>query len=173
MTHTNYQDQAREFLNRCNATMTITYIGKSKPLWDNRLHSYYVALIKTTRGEMKIDFYDSIHNTEIMDTSLEDYVIKKYRCHFSSLTYTEKVKAQKQLLKMKEDATPTEYDILSCLQKYDAGTLDDFISDFGYEVKSGKDLKNLLITYQAVQDEYRDICRCFTPEQIEELQEIQ
>ena len=29
---------------------------------------------------------------------------------------------------------PNEYDILACLEKYDVGTIDDFVQQFGYEV---------------------------------------
>lgn len=67
---------------------------------------------------------------------------------------------------------PNEYDILACLQKYDIGSLDDFMSDFGYEAKCTKDIVYILSTYSAVYKEYKDLCRIFTPEQIEELREI-
>ena len=69
--------------------------------------------------------------------------------------------------------TPTEYDILACLQKYDVGTIDDFVSEFGYEVHEGADVKRIQRTYKAVVNEYKKICRCFTEEQIEAMQEIQ
>ena len=68
---------------------------------------------------------------------------------------------------------PTAYDILSCLQKYDVGDFEDFMWEFGYEIKKRGDLKRLQYTYNAVVKEYNDICRCFTPEQIEAMQEIQ
>ena len=45
--------------------------------------------------------------------------------------------------------------------------------EFGYEIKKQGDLKRLQDTYNAVVKEYNDICRCFTPEQIEAMQEIQ
>ncbi len=68
---------------------------------------------------------------------------------------------------------PTEYDILACLEKYDVGTMDDFMAEFGYEIKSATDMSNFIFTYNAVQKEYRDLCRIFTEEQMEELREIQ
>lgn len=67
----------------------------------------------------------------------------------------------------------TEYDILSVLEKYDVGTIDDFVSEFGYEVYSWDDVKRIQKTYNAVTKQYQDICRIFTPEQIEKLREIQ
>lgn len=68
---------------------------------------------------------------------------------------------------------PTEYDILACLEKYDVGTIDDFVYEFGFEVHEWADVKRIENTYNAVVKEYQDICRCFTPEQIEAMQEIQ
>lgn len=67
---------------------------------------------------------------------------------------------------------PTEYDILACLQKYDVGTIDDFISEFGYEVKEWADVKRIQRTYKAVVNEYEKVRRCFTEDQIEAMQEI-
>ena len=68
---------------------------------------------------------------------------------------------------------PTEYDILTCLEKYDVGTIDDFVQEFGYEVNEWADVKRIQNIYNAVKREYKSICRCFTPEQIEAMQEIQ
>ena len=68
---------------------------------------------------------------------------------------------------------PTAYDILACLEKYDVGTIDDFVSEFGYEVHSWSDVKKIENLYNAVVKEYNDICRIFTPDQIEMLREIQ
>ena len=67
---------------------------------------------------------------------------------------------------------PTEYDILSCLSTYEVGDLEDFMFEFGYEIKQRGDLKRIQDTYNAVVREYQDVCRCFTEEQIEALNEI-
>ena len=58
---------------------------------------------------------------------------------------------------------PTNYDILACLQKYDVGSFDDFCSEFG--LKSEK-------TYNAVCKEYDNVCKIWSEEEIELLQEI-
>lgn len=68
---------------------------------------------------------------------------------------------------------PTEYDILACLEKYDVGTIDDFVSEFGYEVHKWSDVRRIENTYNAVVKEYQDLCRIFTPEQMEKLSEIE
>lgn len=67
---------------------------------------------------------------------------------------------------------PTEYDILACLEKYDVGTIDDFVSEFGYEVHKWSDVKRIENIYNATVKEYQNLCRIFTPEQMEALREI-
>ena len=68
----------------------------------------------------------------------------------------------------KHGIKPNEYDILSCLQKYDVGTYEDFLSEFGYdpEDKHSKEI------YKACVSEYERLCRIFTDDQMEELREI-
>lgn len=64
---------------------------------------------------------------------------------------------------------PTIYDVLSCLQKYDVGTFDDFCGDFGYNNDSIKAHK----TYLAVEREYNNMLRVFGADLLEQMQEIQ
>lgn len=63
---------------------------------------------------------------------------------------------------------PTSYDVLACVTKYEAGSFDDFCSDYGYDNDSRKAHK----IYKAVLREWKNIEKLFTPEQIETLQEI-
>lgn len=135
---TEYQKQAKEFLESCNAKMIIKLIGTGiNPDWgDNEKRNKYMFAIKTPLGLMTGYFWDSVYNT-------------------------------------KRDIKPTEYDILACLEKYDVGTIDDFVNEFGYEVHEWADVKRIENTYNAVIKEYQDICRIFTPEQIEMLREVQ
>ena len=63
---------------------------------------------------------------------------------------------------------PTMYDILTCLQKYDVGTFEDFCGDFGYDTDSRRAEK----IYTAVCKEYEAVDRLFH-DIIDELQEIQ
>ena len=143
-----YVKQARDFLESCNATMDIMYLGTEvNKDWDEkRERDTYMVNIRTPKGNMQVKFWDSINNT-----------IKN-----SDFRRINKLRIK-----------PTAYDILSCLQKYDVGDFEDFIWEFGYEIKKRGDLKRLQDTYNAVVKEYNDICRCFTPEQIEAMQEIQ
>jgi hypothetical protein len=58
------------------------------------------------------------------------------------------------------------------LQKYEVGDIEDFISDYGYEINKKGDLKRVQSIYNAVIKEFNDVCRCFTEEQLEALREI-
>ena len=143
-----YVKQARDFLESCNATMDIIYLGTEvNKDWDEkRERDTYMINIRTPKGNMQVKFWDSINNT-----------IKN-----SDAYRTNRLRIK-----------PTVYDILSCLQKYDVGDIEDFMHEFGYEIQKKGDLKRIMNTYNAVVKEYNDICRCFTPEQIEAMQEIQ
>ena len=68
---------------------------------------------------------------------------------------------------------PTEYDVIACLGKYDVGTIDDFVAEYGYEVNEWEDVKRIQNIYNAVRRQYKSLCRCFTPDQIEAMREIQ
>jgi hypothetical protein len=133
-----YVKQAKDFLESCNATMTITYLGKAvNKNWNEvALRNTYRVTITTPKGSMWVKFWDSINNTN----------------------------TGKQ---------PTEYDILACLQKYEVGDFEDFVSEYGYEVDDFHDKQRAKNIYYAVCVEYAKVKRCFTEEQIEEMCEIQ
>lgn len=64
---------------------------------------------------------------------------------------------------------PTAYDLLTCLTKNDPGAFEDFCSEFGYDIDS----RTAERTYKAVKRDWQKVEQFFTPEEIEELQEIQ
>lgn len=101
---------------------------------------------------MTFDFWDSIRNTEIRTMPFDAY----------------NVQANKELAAKKKAAVPSAYDVLACLQKYDPGTFEDFCSNCGYD----EDSRAAERIYFAVQKEYTQLARLFTPEQMEELAEI-
>lgn len=139
-----YENKAREFLNSCPAELEVYYSGTSvNHLWNEKQpRDMYSFVIKTQRGSMNGLFWDSIHNT------------------------------QERRSKRKGPKHPGVYSILACLTKYDVGSMDDFMHEFGYEIKSAKDMSDFLTTYNAVVKEYKDLCRIFTPKQMEMLREI-
>ena len=113
-----------------------------------------------------------IHTDKVYDSCKDKDCIEDARVYFSECD-TEIIEKAISIKAKKAEARPTEYDVLACLQKYDVGSMDDFFSEFGYEIKCVEDMTNFINTYNAVVKEYNDVRRCFTEEQIEVMWEIQ
>ena len=170
-----YTEKANEFLNSCSAEMTIIFAGTvPNSNWnDKEPRDMYSFIIKTQKGTMNGIFWDSICNTRVRHMTLDDYCRKKYNRLSRDCTYFEQVEAKKELKSLKEDAKPTPYDILSCLEKYPVSSMDDFMREFGYEIKCVKDMTNFINTYNACVEEYNNLCRIFTSQQMKALRQIQ
>ena len=67
---------------------------------------------------------------------------------------------------------PNEYDILSCLQKYEVGSLKEFMYDYGYTFNSEKKYNQIKKIYENVKKEYENVYNLFN-DCMEELEEIQ
>lgn len=68
-----------------------------------------------------------------------------------------------------KSSEPTMYDVLAIITKYNPGSFENFCSEFGYNSDSIRDFK----IYNGVVDEWREMSRMFTSEELELLQEIQ
>lgn len=149
-----YIKQATEFLQKTHAKMKIEYVGLAvnKEWKEKEKRCLYEITLTSPRGSMTFNFWDSIRNTKIRTMPFEAY----------------NVQANKELAAKKKAAVPSVYDVLACLQKYDPGTFEDFCSDWGYD----EDSRTAERIYFAVQKEYTQLARLFTPEQMEELSEI-
>lgn len=149
-----YIKQATEFLQKTHAKMKIEYVGLAvnKEWKEKQKRCLYEITLTSPRGSMIFDFWDSIRNTEIRTMLFDAY----------------NVQANKELAAKKKAAVPSVYDVLACLQKCDPGTFENFCSDYGYD----DDSRTAMRVYLAVQNEYTQLARLFTPEQMEELAEI-
>jgi len=135
-----YTEQAEQFLAKHGLTFRAVYLDcKVNPLW------------------------------EVGDAALSLVPRDVYRCTIAgkgrgrvSFLFWQSINGTEQ------SETPTAYDLLACIQKYDVGTLDDFCSEFGYDVDSIKTGR----IYRAIRGEWRKVMRFFTNEELEDLQEI-
>lgn len=166
-----YIEQANNFLTKATAKIDIRLIGKmiNKDWKEKVLRNAYDVTITTPRGTMNFIFWDSIYNTEIYEMSLAEYAKKRFKCEYPYLTFYDQRKASKELRDKKAEAAPNAYDVLACLTTYDVGSLYDFCDEFGYD----EDSKTATNIYIAVVNEYKQLERIFTSEQMEELREIQ
>lgn len=72
------------------------------------------------------------------------------------------------LLKKAELKKPSEYDILTCLTKYDPGTFENFCSDYGYD----DDSIIALEIYEELKEEYQGLAMVFNDEELCLLSEV-
>jgi hypothetical protein len=73
-----------------------------------------------------------------------------------------------QKLKLIKGKEPSLYKILTCLTKYDPGTFENFCGEFGYD----EDSRSAEKTYNAIKEEYMNMCKLFNDEELEILQLI-
>lgn len=149
-----YIKQATDFLQKTYSKMKIEYVGLAvnKEWKEKEKRCLYEITLTSPRGSMIFNFWDSIRNTEIIKMPFDKY----------------NVQANRELAAKKKAAIPSVYDVLACLTKYDPGTFENFCSDYGYD----EDSRTAMRVYLAVQSEYTQLARLFTPEQMEELAEI-
>lgn len=120
--------------------------------------------LRKSRANMSITLMGKAFNENWDDKKLRNV----YDVDINTARGNMKVKFWDSIFNTNKKIKPTEYDILACLTKYDPGTFSDFCCEYGYDDDSIRALR----TYIAVQKEWSDIRRIFTPEQIEELKEI-
>lgn len=175
---TNYEKQATDFLEKTGCTMEITFKENRKYFPDDK-ETRDVYEIKITRGirVWVFEFGNSIADSEFVA------VYGKRRYKIPSEMRTKSLAEIKRYVRMNLQSDfgtagadiiimpepPKEYSVLSCLTKYDVGTLDDFCHEFGYD----SDSKTADRVYAAVKEEWLNVCRIWNDSEIEELAEIQ
>lgn len=141
-----YQTRAYDFLQRIGATVSITYLCTERvPDWsDTFLHDTYMVIVERNGKRWRYEFHDSAMMTEK----------NAGRAH----------RGQSRV-------KPTAYDVLACVEKYDVGTIDDFVEEFGYEIHKWADVKKIERIYAAVCDEVHHVQELFG-DVIDEFAEI-
>lgn len=179
---TNYEQNAIDFLNKTGVEFKCEFL-KNDFHFSSDKEKRDIYLITLTRGSrsFSFNFGQSIANSGFYYTKgrLKTELDRKYlaKDYFKGkpigLVGTIKMKDYSFLNNGKSDIihypkAPTAYSVLSCLQKYDVGTFENFCSDFGYDTDS----RTAETTYKAVLEEYKNVCILFSDSEIEALQEI-
>ncbi len=157
-----YTKQANDFLEKTGVKMTVEFIKHDK-------RDIYNITLDGKNRSRSFTFGNSLQNSGkfiVLDN--------KYKATHG----TNKVNDRKDttlrninnrdIVPNSKYSTPTAYDFLACLTKYEVGTFEDFCSNFGYDTDS----KKAEIIYDAVCLEYSKVCAIFTDSEITELQEI-
>ncbi len=164
-----YEQQAIDFLASTNTTIKVDFIKNDKyfdndketrdiyniTLSNSRVYSFLFGNSIASSGEYKI---------------LDNLLIKKFgKTTISAIEHSKlNPHDKRECILNKEFKTPSAYDVLSCLTKYDPGTLEDFCSEYGYDADSKKAEK----IYLSVREEFINVRQIFTEKQLELLREI-
>lgn len=170
----NYEKQAADFLEKYNCTMEVEFIKNDFHFdGDKDKRDIYKITLKRGGRKMVLNFGQSLNCSGKFWVG---YKMAGNARHRNALPFNDIKEAQKHsyfnnfvVQKNENFEEPTAYSVLTCLQKYDVGTFEDFCSEFGYDEDSKKAEK----TYNAVVKDYKDVCSLFNDEELSELQEIQ
>jgi len=169
-----YDKQAAEFLEKTNTIIDKVFYHNGKHFnSDTQVRDIYKITIKRGNRQFSFNFGQNIMNSQYYQDKISNRTYSldgKSRTGNYSLNnivkYNRGLTSQLTLIK---GQIPTDYDILTCLTKYDPGTLEDFCSEFGYDIDS----KSAEKTYLAVKEEWKNVQTIWTDKEIELLIEIE
>jgi hypothetical protein len=189
-----YDKQAAEFLKKTGATISSVYTGH-RPYWGGEKEfraTYMVTITREGKPAMAFPFGQSMADSwKFFACSIHASFHKPYDSTTTKKGFVSLHDLFKSAIESgddtgkghgrfanykgisyqikKQEKNPSDYDILTCLTKYDPGTFENFCSGFGYDTDSRKAEK----TYQAVRKEYQALAQIFSSEELEEMAEIQ
>jgi len=117
-----------------------------------------------TKTTIKIKFFkkDYYFNDDKDKRNIYKCTLKNYK---GSYTFT----FGDSISNTVKNLTLTNYDILSCLEKYDHGSFENFCDELGYNIDSIKDLK----TYKECCKQYEKLSKLFNENEMDLLRDVQ
>jgi hypothetical protein len=166
-----YKEQAQKFCDKNGVKISIELAkNQSAPLWAVEGSQYglkYNIKIKRAGKKWIFNFWDSVHNKEILET-LKELKSVLFDGAYIKGVWNDAGEVRKFKRENKpEDFQPTAYDVLACITKNETGSFDNFCSNYGCNNDSRKDLE----TFLAVGKEWENCERLFG-DVMEELREI-
>jgi hypothetical protein len=176
---TDYEQQAKNFLNKTNTVFEVEFLKHDVYFDDKTKRDIYNITLKRGSRSYSFTFGQSIQNSGFKIKTPSREIIfdvpenkrNKLLKSPNQLKYFATQQVKFNLIpkdKIVLPLIPTSYDILACLTKSDPGTFENFCSDFGYDTDS----RNAEKTYNAVKDEYLNICSLYNDSELSELMEI-
>jgi hypothetical protein len=170
--------KTQDFLDKTNTAISIEFVGyKSHFIGEKTKRDVYKVTF--TRGERSfyVMFGQSINASG--KYIIKDPYIKNIFGNDENVTNDDLIYRRGQMnifsgyngavIKNKNYAIPTPYDVLSTLQKYDVGTFKDFCDCFGYNDDSIIAHK----TYIMVVKEYKNVCMLWNEKELNILREVE
>ena len=177
-TTNNYLKQANYFLLATGTELKVEFLKHDKHFEDDKeARDIYTITLRRGHRYYSFAFGQSINNSGFYyqyKTGKTKFAIdrKFLEIHKSKLLFNIRMKDHSfvpGLDILHYPITPSAYDVLACLTKYDPGTFENFCSDFGYSTDS----KSAEKIYTAVCDEWKNIQCLYNDIEIELLSEIQ
>lgn len=172
---TDYNKQAEMFLTQTGSTFKAEYVRHDLyfPSDTDKRDIYKITLTKGART-YEFEFGQSIaHSGEWkMDFNIRDYICGQ------CLSIEEHKKARGRLMgsgcgkfasRNKDFQAPSAYDVLACVEKHAPGTFEDFCGELGYDADSRTAEK----IYNAVKEQFKQICMLYNDKELTALAEIQ
>ena len=165
-----YEQEINDFLEATKTKIMIEPIGfMINKVWEEtKPRMTYKVTLFNPNWKYTFIFYDSIKNSEILRMDIFNFTKKRYNRYLENMSCYERILVEKELFKLKEKAKLNEYGILYCLNKIDPGTFKEFCREYGYDEDSIS-ARNI---YIGMIEEYKNLQKLFTEEQLNELIEI-
>lgn len=184
---TDYQKQALDFLAETNTTLEIkeatpqrmpTHWGGDKK--DIEKHIHYTVTLKNKNHSYTFDYWGSVNDWEKVDAFRNTERLSFYRTpanykkedilkENSLFTDWRKMSKKEDREKyIKDNLSPSAYDVLACLSPVYEDTFEDWCASYGYspDSRTAEKVYNLCI------DQDRNIRKLFTHSELEKLIEI-
>lgn len=166
----NLQHQAQKFLEDINATCTIEYRGRAKNTeWNEDIErNLYYVILTTPLGQMSYEYWDNRERTKLSYMSFKDYLKDMFGDNYSLLPPKEKIKQWLSFTRAKRETTPSVYDALIYLEKYNFTSFEEYCT----ELKLNYNSPVAKSTYKTVCKQYLELEQIFTQEQLMMLRNL-
>lgn len=126
--------------------------------------------LENVGAELKIEYIGDVEGFPNSDDKL---MHREYKCELSREGHIYEFPFYGSYMDWKNEKDPSEYDVLSCLEPWDPGSIDDFVEMYGYEVHKWADVRRIEKIYEEVLKQYRALAGMFSDDELEMLGEIQ
>ena len=166
-----YEQQANDFLTKTGTTLKVDFLRNDFYFHkDTEKRDIYKCTLIRGERTYSFEFGQSVMESQYY----QDNTIKERSYTMNGKPRTgnyilSSIPPNQRDYSLVKGKVPNDYDILACIEKNNPGTFEEFCSEFGYD----EDSRSAEKTFIAVRDQFLNIERLFTHEEMDELREIQ